>query len=236
MAISHVCLRCGFDLARSRALLDPFYRIPIVRCPRCQSVQVRRKHPLLKYQQNPGRAVHLIIQFTWKALVIYAVSFALYYMMRGLIPQWRSLWVVYFDTNFRDPDLIYDFFLNKIAPLISWLCAAVAGGAIVTGLLHHWKPRLAWAIWFCYLMLLVSNIMLYDLTVSAIEYVLSIKQPHFWSTGWISWSEDVQAAALTFVVSLLGAPIGWMLVRAGVNRRQRKFRKRRIKRRRIQQG
>ena len=42
MAISHVCLSCGLDLARVRALLEPHYALPVVVCPDCGWAAVRR--------------------------------------------------------------------------------------------------------------------------------------------------------------------------------------------------
>ena len=41
MAISHVCLSCGLDLARVRARLEPYYALPIVVCPDCGRTAVR---------------------------------------------------------------------------------------------------------------------------------------------------------------------------------------------------
>jgi hypothetical protein len=35
VAISHVCMGCGLDLARVRAAPDPHYGLPLVTCPRC---------------------------------------------------------------------------------------------------------------------------------------------------------------------------------------------------------
>ncbi len=43
MAISHVCLSCGLDLARVRARLEPRYALPIVVCPDCGRATLRRK-------------------------------------------------------------------------------------------------------------------------------------------------------------------------------------------------
>ena len=43
MAISHVCISCGLDLARVRARLEPRYALPIVVCPDCGHTAVRRK-------------------------------------------------------------------------------------------------------------------------------------------------------------------------------------------------
>ncbi len=44
MAISHVCMGCGLDLARVRAAPEPHYGLPLVTCPRCAGACVRR-HP-----------------------------------------------------------------------------------------------------------------------------------------------------------------------------------------------
>lgn len=46
MAIAHICLQCGFDLARVRPVREPHYRLPIVTCPGCAAVVVRRVHPM----------------------------------------------------------------------------------------------------------------------------------------------------------------------------------------------
>ncbi len=43
MAISHVCISCGLDLARVRARLEPRYALPIVVCPDCGRAAIRRK-------------------------------------------------------------------------------------------------------------------------------------------------------------------------------------------------
>lgn len=49
MAIAHVCIQCGLDLARVRPQSrrdDPYYGLPLVICRRCGHSAVRRKHPL----------------------------------------------------------------------------------------------------------------------------------------------------------------------------------------------
>ena len=43
MAISHVCLSCGLDLARVRAVLESHYALPVVVCPDCGWAAVRNK-------------------------------------------------------------------------------------------------------------------------------------------------------------------------------------------------
>jgi hypothetical protein len=47
MAISHLCMACGLDLARVRTRLDPYYALPMVLCPDCGEATVRRRHPSL---------------------------------------------------------------------------------------------------------------------------------------------------------------------------------------------
>ncbi len=48
MAIAHICMSCGFDLARIRPVREPHYGLMIVRCPRCTRAAVRQLHPLLR--------------------------------------------------------------------------------------------------------------------------------------------------------------------------------------------
>lgn len=46
MAIAHLCIRCGWDLARMRPVREPHYGLPVVTCPRCSRVTLRRRHPI----------------------------------------------------------------------------------------------------------------------------------------------------------------------------------------------
>jgi hypothetical protein len=46
MSLAHVCLGCGFDLARQRPRNEPYYGLPLIVCPRCATASVRRKHPI----------------------------------------------------------------------------------------------------------------------------------------------------------------------------------------------
>ena len=46
MAIAHVCVHCGRDLARVRPQREPHYGLNLVRCPGCGAASVRRRHPV----------------------------------------------------------------------------------------------------------------------------------------------------------------------------------------------
>lgn len=46
MPRSHHCGRCGDDLTRVRALREPVYGLPLVRCGACGLAVVRRRHPI----------------------------------------------------------------------------------------------------------------------------------------------------------------------------------------------
>ncbi len=66
MAISHLCLGCGFDLARVRTRPDPHYALPLVVCPDCGDAAVRRVHPLQlgwrAFLRVPASIIALVIQ------------------------------------------------------------------------------------------------------------------------------------------------------------------------------
>jgi len=46
MAIAHVCVQCGRDLARVRPQREPHYGLNLLRCPTCGAASVRRVHPV----------------------------------------------------------------------------------------------------------------------------------------------------------------------------------------------
>lgn len=46
MAIAHVCLGCGSDLARQKPVREPRYGLALVTCRRCGTHSVRRRHPI----------------------------------------------------------------------------------------------------------------------------------------------------------------------------------------------
>lgn len=56
MGIAHICLECGQGLARVRVQLDPHYGLPLVSCPRCHAVAVRRPSPAMKQWQAIKRS------------------------------------------------------------------------------------------------------------------------------------------------------------------------------------
>jgi hypothetical protein len=57
MAIAHVCLGCGYDLARVRPQREPHYRLPLIACPRCGTHCVRVDHPILVRWRNAKRVL-----------------------------------------------------------------------------------------------------------------------------------------------------------------------------------
>ena len=46
MAITHICLACGTDLARTRAVLDRAYDFWVVTCPQCRAAAVRKPNAI----------------------------------------------------------------------------------------------------------------------------------------------------------------------------------------------
>jgi hypothetical protein len=57
MAISHICLGCGIDLARVRPAWGAPYALPLVICPGCGRAAVRRLDPLVAGWRQGRRIV-----------------------------------------------------------------------------------------------------------------------------------------------------------------------------------
>ena len=74
MAIAHVCLGCGFDLARVRAGADPHYGLPLIICPQCTTATIRRKHPLQK-------GFRFCLRLDWTLFILVAQVLALLFML-----------------------------------------------------------------------------------------------------------------------------------------------------------
>src|SRR5262245_7451405 len=119
MAIAQICLDCGLDLARIRIRQDPHYGLPIVHCPRCEAVSVRRVHPL-------AVAWKTIRRVDWSLTVLLVqIIFALAFTTATLISTYSlaiGLWTIASGNAGSD---IYWFLLVPpliVAPLTgAWL-------------------------------------------------------------------------------------------------------------------
>lgn len=170
MAISHICLSCGLDLARVRARLDPALRLPIVTCPECGGNSVRRRHVLVTAWRGAMRRRYAI----WSFIAQLVVFNALLWSIAGL--SWAIARQMELDSStlvavIRDAYRIEASGLRRFSDVgpwrISvWLIASIVAGVWMGATLPHWKrwapilvwpaalaiaacaPMIAWLIWW----------------------------------------------------------------------------------------
>jgi hypothetical protein len=210
MAIAHVCLGCGLDLARVRAVVEPIYRLPLVTCPRCRQAVVRRTHPQWRAWRSAIRISSSLVVLAWKIVISMAIA--------GLTIK----------TAGDDlASLILEF--QRIVPdawgipVASVLVVSLLNGVWVTATLGHLSKRLAWAGWFMFIAALIGIITgmaeIFDTT----------------HRGWQSPAlEALGAISLVggmLVLGLAGIPLGNLVRQAILARRQIRWRRRRARRR-----
>jgi hypothetical protein len=132
MAISHLCLVCGMDLARRRAQRDPHYGLPIVTCPQCGAVAVRRTHPL---QRHWRRFLRVKTSLGWFAFQLSALGGLAALVVAVCVRFDGVLLRGGFDGGAGEAwfELFASFALLPIA-LGAWLTAGLA----------HWRRGVAW--------------------------------------------------------------------------------------------
>ena len=148
MAIAHVCLQCGWDLARTRPQREPHYGLMLLRCPRCRTPAVRRVHPvksrwrqLLRFhwQTNVlGFQVAGLALFTG-ATVMTAIGMLL------LLAEWQRL-----GHAPHGAGLMLAWTFAILAPLVgAWLTAAFSH-------LGRWRLWPGWLAWIALVLVLMS--------------------------------------------------------------------------------
>jgi hypothetical protein len=154
MAIAHVCLNCGRDLARVHPQREPHYGLALVTCPNCATACVRREHPVWRGWKNGRRSVfaigvlaaRLFISALLSLLNVLAIFMSLFLWAelqrvdRGGTPQ-------------RIPPqaaIFLAFAYGLLAPLTGvWLTAGFEHIA-------RWKMWIAWLGWMTLILLVIS--------------------------------------------------------------------------------
>lgn len=138
MAIAHICLDCGWDLARVRPRMEPYYGLSIVRCPRCDGASVRRVHPLLKGWKSLRRVDWAMTILVVQIILASAATAATVLAVVSLV---AATGMVIADK--AGSDIAWFFFvpLAVVAPLVgAWLTA---------GLGHH-RRLIVWLLWIAW--------------------------------------------------------------------------------------
>jgi hypothetical protein len=138
MAMMHLCQNCGTDLAHRRARREPHYGLPIVRCPACARVAVRRRHPAIvwwRYTLRSDRSLRWL--FTQIAVlgVLTAATIGTAWLLFERIQHPRG-----FVSRAQELGL----------PLGLVAVTAIVTGAWLTVGLGHWRRStrlVTWTIW-----------------------------------------------------------------------------------------
>lgn len=220
MAISHLCLGCGFDLARVRTRPDPHYALPLVVCPDCGEAAVRRVHP------------H---QVGWRAFLRVKASIIALVIQLGLLSGAAAavIGVCVEGERWARGNLIATSRQEMTFGLIAFGVVPIAVGAWLSGGLGHLGRIRAWSLFT----IVVAGVIFLDcigapllrrlLEAGGLSLVVG-------DLRWVELSGRLVVLAGIMSVATAGIPLG-MLVRAGHrswHRNRRRARRRRIRSRR----
>ncbi|MCA9286762.1 MAG: hypothetical protein KDA22_16175, partial [Phycisphaerales bacterium] len=138
MAIAHHCLACGMDLAPVRADRTNPYGLPLVHCPRCRTVVVRRRDPLIRLWRQVRRTGLVLGRLAFNVAVLSGCTVLSAVAIAGAVAAIRNaLW---------EP---YDNHTPRWVAGLAAVALVVVGAAVRLVLGHHrpWKVWLGFTAW-----------------------------------------------------------------------------------------
>lgn len=222
MAMSHICLTCGLDLARVRPFHDSHYGLPLIVCPQCGTATARRKHPLVVCWRRFCRVIRALLAVALQLLTLGGLTaltmvfciIAAHDVIRGRLPG-------------PDDSVGRPIVLGLVALL------SVGIGAWLTIGLAHWRRWVAWAAFSaCVAALMSLDVLVAPFVISMLDrslvgHIHLLFRPELWYIR-------LALLAAMMVVAVVGVPAGGALRRVWqvVSRNRWKARRRRIRRRR----
>lgn len=205
MAISHVCMACGTELARRRARHDAALDLWLVTCPTCNTTVVRSSVRRRAARRRIRRAVIATVVACVQVGLLLASIFA---SVALVLVSTAEL-----DAYGRDPALVE--FVRMLRdregvaiPIVVYL--VVTGTAVGVWLragLGHWRFWTAWLVWTALL-----------LAVLSLPEVNRIVGRLYWRLGgWegyrgvrfeLFWIDRAQVAMLLAVIAFITMPLG----------------------------
>lgn len=230
MAIAHVCLGCGADLARIHVIRDPHYRLPIVTCPDCGEVCVRRVDPILQrwrtFQSFAVALCALLVQLVIVLLLAPATALVI-----DAVPDLFPL---------RISGNVFDLLYNQsIAAMVVCVTLPVLTGVWMTTGLGHWRPWLARAVWGLLIAALLSWDMLrlaFETIGNRLEIVSGVGAEAHLQLAFYDWILRVLVLLVFLMLTFAGSPLGAVLLRIHARRRTRRWSRRRARLRRRRRG
>lgn len=220
MAMAHVCLGCGFDLARQRPRNEPHYGLPLIICPRCASPSVRRRHPLVARWRQFRRVDWAVSILGFKLLVALVIATATAYTVLVAL-----LMAIHWPPPSAELIVVRSF------AAWAFIALPIIVGAWITAGLNHLTRRQAWVGWgalmstcvLCIAALLASGSAKYEFEPGTVEHVRG-----FFSSLLIFSMLGMTMLGAIQVCAAMGIPAGKGLLKlAALNRRLRWRRRRR---------
>ncbi len=228
MAISHVCLGCGLDLARVRAAPDPHYGLPLVVCPRCGAACVR-VHPSRIGWRGTRRVRRATAGLAAQSAIILAsaaitTTAAIAMAVERFNP--RAAVEEFIAVVQGEEDLMTTGALLVAGALLA--LGALVGLWLSATLRHMGAPR-AILLWGA----VVQAMVLATLIVQLATVRAGTHPSHPAEVATLElWPRVAAAAGLITLLTLTGAPLG-IAARAGLDRRRSRWIAKTLRRRRL---
>jgi len=224
MAISHLCMSCGFDLARVRARPDPYYALPMVLCPDCGEAAVRRMHPSLHGWRTLVRLKTSLVALAFQLTMLASLGSAVVAVCVLAGEEWVRGRLGVLDR------------LELVVAVLAFGALPIALGAWLTAGLGHVRRWGAWLAFMSLALVLISlDCVGEPLTRRVLEACgFSLAQTDF---RWDRFAARLAVLAVIMTIATAGIPPG-MLARVGYRRwrhnrwcaRRRRLRARRTSR------
>jgi hypothetical protein len=148
MAIAHVCIGCGSDLARLRPRREPHYGLNLVTCPGCGLASVRRRHPVWSGWRRGRRAGVSIVVLAARLIITLFLSALNVFAALGLLALYNDM-----QRGGSAPPGYAAFFV-----LMLGLLALVTGVWLTAGFEHiaRWKVVIGWLAWMALILVVLS--------------------------------------------------------------------------------
>lgn len=230
MAIAHVCLGCGADLARIHVIRDPHYHLPIVICPGCGEACVRRVDPILRRWRAFQPAAAALCALLVQLLIVLLLATVTAYVVNAV----PDIFPVRISGNVLD--LLYD---QSIAAMVVGVTLPLLTGIWMTTGLGHWRPWLARAVWG----LLIAGLLSWDVLRLASEtignelgIVSGVGTGAHLKLAFYDWILRVLVLFVFLMMTFAGSPLGAVLLKIHAQRQNRRWSRRRARLRRRMRG
>jgi len=204
----HICLTCGFDLARERVARDPIYGLPIVRCPNCTTIAVRTQPAAL-------RAWKWFLRLDWVLSTIFVQLHLLAGAVLGVILFLTVAVGIRADVLRGRP--VRPEELTFLATL--FIVFSIVKGMWLTASFSHWRRGTPWITWWITWFIGLHLVPLFAFSTVDVHWPANVQRrppDDITAMRWL-WLHmtvpGVQLVTIMLVFATLGIPPGMLLVR-----------------------